>query len=74
MAYGQVKNKDSHFAQNNFDAALRFFDAVRQTCAKLAQSSGMGRPDSRSYKSRAKRVFEKYQMLCGIKRSQSEVA
>jgi toxin ParE1/3/4 len=22
----------------------RFFDAVRQTCAKLAQMSGMGRP------------------------------
>ncbi|MBE9126228.1 MULTISPECIES: type II toxin-antitoxin system RelE/ParE family toxin [unclassified Coleofasciculus] len=38
---------DEHFAyiaQNNSDTALRFFDAVRQTCAKLAQMSGMGRP------------------------------
>jgi toxin ParE1/3/4 len=38
---------DEHFAyiaQNNSDAALRFFDAVRQTFAKLAQMSGMGRP------------------------------
>lgn len=38
---------DEHFAyiaQNNSDAALRFFDAVRQTFAKLAQISGMGRP------------------------------
>ncbi|HEY9603482.1 MAG TPA: type II toxin-antitoxin system RelE/ParE family toxin [Allocoleopsis sp.] len=38
---------DEHFAyiaQNNSDAALRFFDAVRQTCARLAQMSGLGRP------------------------------
>jgi toxin ParE1/3/4 len=38
---------DEHFtyiAQNNSDAALRFFDGVRQTYAKLAQMSGMGRP------------------------------
>jgi toxin ParE1/3/4 len=37
---------DEHFAyiaQNNSDAALRFFDAVRHTFAKLAQMSGMGR-------------------------------
>ncbi|HBB31935.1 MAG TPA: type II toxin-antitoxin system RelE/ParE family toxin [Cyanobacteria bacterium UBA8803] len=36
---------DHHFAyiaQNNPDAALRFFDAVRQTLARLAQMSGMG--------------------------------
>ncbi len=30
-------------AQNNLDAALRFFDAARQTLARLAQMSGMGR-------------------------------
>jgi toxin ParE1/3/4 len=38
---------DEHFAyiaQNNSDAALRFFDAVRQTFARLAQMSQMGRP------------------------------
>jgi len=38
---------DEHFAyiaQNNPDTALKFFDAVRQTCAKLAQMSGMGSP------------------------------
>jgi len=38
---------DEHLAfiaQNNSDAALRFFDAVRETFAKLAQMSGMGRP------------------------------
>jgi toxin ParE1/3/4 len=34
----------AHIAQNSSDAALRFFDAARQTCAKLAQMSGMGRP------------------------------
>lgn len=36
---------DDHYAyiaQNNSDAALRFFDATRQTFAKLAQMSGMG--------------------------------
>ncbi|NEP08848.1 MAG: type II toxin-antitoxin system RelE/ParE family toxin [Symploca sp. SIO2C1] len=36
---------DEHFAyiaQNNPDLALKFFDAVRQTFAKLAQMSGMG--------------------------------
>ena len=33
----------SYIYQNNSDAALRFFDAVRQTLAKLAQMSGMGR-------------------------------
>ena len=38
---------DEHFAyiaQNNSDAALRFFESVRHTFAKLAQMSGMGRP------------------------------
>jgi toxin ParE1/3/4 len=37
---------DDHFAYisgNNSDTALRFFDAVRQTLARLAQMSGMGR-------------------------------
>lgn len=37
---------DEHFAyiaQNNSDAALRFFDATRQTFARLAQMPGMGR-------------------------------
>ncbi|MFB2839514.1 type II toxin-antitoxin system RelE/ParE family toxin [Floridanema evergladense] len=33
----------AYIAQNNSDAALRFFDAVRQTLARLAQMSGMGR-------------------------------
>jgi toxin ParE1/3/4 len=36
---------DDHYAyiaQNNSDAALRFFDATRQTFVKLAQMSGMG--------------------------------
>ena len=38
---------DEHFtyiAQNNHDAALQFFDTVRQTFAKLAQMSGMSPP------------------------------
>lgn len=37
---------DEHFAyiaQYNSDAALRFFDGTRQTIARLAQMSGMGR-------------------------------
>lgn len=37
---------DEHFvyiAQNNPNAALRFFDATRQTIARLAQLSGIGR-------------------------------
>lgn len=33
----------AYIAQNNSDVALRFFDAVRQTFARLAQMSGMGR-------------------------------
>jgi len=33
----------AYIAQNNSDAALRFFDAVRQTLARLGQMSGMGR-------------------------------
>jgi toxin ParE1/3/4 len=33
----------AYIAQKNSDAALQFFDAVRQTFAKLAQRSGMGR-------------------------------
>ena len=32
-----------YIAQNNPNAALRFFDATRQTVAKLAQMSGIGR-------------------------------
>jgi toxin ParE1/3/4 len=38
---------DDHFAyiaQNNLQAALRFFDATRQTFAKIAQMPGMGSP------------------------------
>lgn len=31
-----------YIAQNNHDAALRFFDATRQTIAKLAVSPGKG--------------------------------
>lgn len=37
---------DKHFAyiaENNLDVALRFFDATRQTFAKLAKMSGIGR-------------------------------
>ncbi|MFM6396426.1 type II toxin-antitoxin system RelE/ParE family toxin, partial [Planktothrix sp.] len=37
---------DDHFAyihQNNVDAALRFFDAVRETLATLAKMSAVGR-------------------------------
>ena len=37
---------DEHFvyiAQNNPNAALRFFDTTRQTIARLAQMSGIGR-------------------------------
>ena len=37
---------DDHFAyihQNNIDSALRFFDAVRETLAKLAKMSAVGR-------------------------------
>lgn len=40
------KDIDEHFtyiAQNNSNTALQFFDAVRQTFAKLAQMPGMGR-------------------------------
>jgi len=36
---------DEHFsyiAQNNFDAALGFFDAARQTFSQLAQMPGIG--------------------------------
>lgn len=31
-----------YIAQNNPDAALRFFDATRQTIARLAQTPGLG--------------------------------
>jgi toxin ParE1/3/4 len=37
---------DEHFAyiaENNFDAAVRFFDSARQTFAKIAQTPGIGR-------------------------------
>ncbi len=35
----------AYIAQNNLDAALRFFDAARQTFARLAQMSvGNGSP------------------------------
>ncbi|WP_017747469.1 type II toxin-antitoxin system RelE/ParE family toxin [Scytonema hofmannii] len=32
----------NYIAQNNPDAALRFFDATRNTIAKLAQTPGLG--------------------------------
>ena len=32
----------SYIAANNFDAALRFFDAARQTFSQLAQMPGIG--------------------------------
>ena len=38
-----IDNHFAYIAQNNSDVALRFFDAVRQTLARLAQMSGMGR-------------------------------
>jgi toxin ParE1/3/4 len=31
-----------YIAQNNFDAANRFFDATRQTIASLAKTPGIG--------------------------------
>ncbi|HEY9692165.1 MAG TPA: type II toxin-antitoxin system RelE/ParE family toxin [Oculatellaceae cyanobacterium] len=34
----------NYLTQNNPDAALRFFDATRQTIAQLAQNPGMGSP------------------------------
>ena len=34
----------NYIAQNNLDAALRFFDATRKTIARLAQTPGMGSP------------------------------
>ena len=39
-----IDEQFAYIAQNNPDAALRFFDAVRHTFAKLAQMSGIGRP------------------------------
>jgi len=37
-----LDNYYTYITQNNPEAALRFFDATRQTFAKLAQMSGMG--------------------------------
>lgn len=34
----------NYLSQNNPDAALRFFDATRQTIAQLAQTPGIGSP------------------------------
>lgn len=39
-----LDNLFDYVAQNNPDAALRFFDATRQTIAQLAQTPGMGSP------------------------------
>ena len=39
-----IDEQFAYIAQNNPDAALRFFDAVRQTFAKLAKMPGRGRP------------------------------
>jgi toxin ParE1/3/4 len=42
MASQDIDEHFAYIAQNNSDAALRFFDAVRQTFARLAKMSGMG--------------------------------
>lgn len=55
-----------YISQNNFDAALRFFDAARQTIAQLAQTPGMGSPYSIAHprlaglRKRGVKGFEKY--------------
>ncbi|MBD2179641.1 type II toxin-antitoxin system RelE/ParE family toxin [Planktothrix sp. FACHB-1355] len=60
---------DEHFsyiAENNQDAALRFFDAARQTFSQLAKTPGIGSPfavtNSRleGLRKWAVRGFEKY--------------
>ena len=43
-ASGDLDELFNYIAQNNPDAALRFFDATRKTIARLAQNPGMGRP------------------------------
>ena len=37
-----IDEKFNYIAQNNTDAALKFFDAARNTIAKLAKNPGLG--------------------------------
>lgn len=37
-----IDEQFAYIAVNNFDAALRFFDAARQTFSQLAQMPGIG--------------------------------
>jgi toxin ParE1/3/4 len=37
-----IDEQFAYIAANNFDAALRFFDAARQTFSQLAQMPGLG--------------------------------
>ncbi|NJM57726.1 MAG: type II toxin-antitoxin system RelE/ParE family toxin [Synechococcales cyanobacterium RU_4_20] len=39
-----IDDQFNRIAQDDFGAALRFFDAVRQTIAQLARMPGMGTP------------------------------
>lgn len=41
-ASSDIDEQFAYIAQNNFDAALRFFDAVRETFAQLAQKPNIG--------------------------------
>lgn len=55
-----------YIAQNNPNAALRFFDATRQTIARLAQNPGLGspyltnNPRLANLRKRGVKGFEKY--------------
>lgn len=42
MASFDLDEQFAYIAANNFDAALRFFDAARQTFSQLAQRPGIG--------------------------------
>lgn len=41
-ASADLDKQFAYIAANNFDAALRFFDAARQTFSQLAQMPGIG--------------------------------
>jgi toxin ParE1/3/4 len=41
-ASSDIDEQFAYIAQNNFDAALQFFDAVRETFAQLAQKPNIG--------------------------------
>ncbi|WP_036478421.1 type II toxin-antitoxin system RelE/ParE family toxin [Myxosarcina sp. GI1] len=55
-----------YIAQNNSDAALRFFDAARQTFSQLARTPGLGRayemskPELKGLRRWKIKGFEKY--------------